>query len=78
MYKKKRFNTIAAAALAPCVTGKCDKIVFGSTHRLNHLVSWGTGSSVACFTKEVNPQLAKRPLKTNGRLANLGLTSLAK
>ena len=34
---------------------------------------------VASFTKEVNPQLAKRPLKTtNGRLANRGLTSLVK
>ena len=33
---------------------------------------------VASFTKEVNPRLAKRPLKTNGRLANLGLTSLVK
>ena len=29
---------------------------------------------VASFTKEVNPWLAKRPLKTNGRLANLELT----
>ena len=33
---------------------------------------------VASFTKEVNPWLAKRPLKTNGRLANLGLTSVVK
>ena len=33
---------------------------------------------VASFTKEVNPRLAKRPLKTNGRLANRGLTSLVK
>ena len=33
---------------------------------------------VASFTKEVNPWLAKRPLKTNGRLANHGLTSLVK
>ena len=31
---------------------------------------------VASFTKEVNQQLAKRPLKTNGRLTNLELTSL--
>ena len=30
------------------------------------------------FTKEVNPRLAKRPLKINGRLANLELTSLVK
>ena len=33
---------------------------------------------VASFTKDVNPRLAKRPLKTNGRLANHGLTSLVK
>ena len=31
---------------------------------------------VASFTKEVNPRLAKRPLKSNGPLANRGLTSL--
>ena len=35
-------------------------------------------SPVASFTKQVNPWLAKRPLKTNGRLANQGLTSLVK
>ena len=34
--------------------------------------------TVASFTKEVYPRLAKRPLKTNGRLANRGLTSLVK
>ena len=33
-------------------------------------------TSVASFTKEVNPWLAKRPLKTKGRLANLELISL--
>ena len=33
---------------------------------------------VASFTKEVNPRLAKRPLKINGRLANHRLTSLVK
>ena len=33
---------------------------------------------VASFTKEANPWLAKCPLKTNGRLANHGLTSLIK
>ena len=33
---------------------------------------------VASFTKEVNPRLAKLPLKTNRRLANRGLTSLVK
>ena len=30
------------------------------------------------FIKEVNPQLTRRPLKTNGRLANHRLTSLVK
>ena len=33
---------------------------------------------MASFTKEVNQRLAKRPLKTNGRLAKRGLTSLVK
>ena len=33
---------------------------------------------MASFTKEVNPQLAKRPLVFNGRLANSGLSSLVK
>ena len=33
---------------------------------------------VASFTKEVNPQFAKCPLKTNGRLANLELSSLVR
>ena len=36
------------------------------------------GVPVASFTKEINSRLAKRPLKTNGRLANLELTSLVK
>ena len=31
---------------------------------------------VASFTKEVNPRLAKSPLKTNGRLADPELTSV--
>ena len=35
-------------------------------------------SPVPSFTKEVNPRLTKCPLKTNGRLANRGLTSLVK
>ena len=34
--------------------------------------------TVASLTKEVNWRLAKRPLKTNGRLANRQLTSLVK
>ena len=49
------------------------------------LENQGSGSNdpdvaqpVASFTKEVNLRLAKRPLKTNGRLANHGLTSLVK
>ena len=33
---------------------------------------------MAYVTKEVNPSLAKPPLKFNGGLAKLGLTSLAK
>ena len=33
---------------------------------------------MASFTKEVNPSLASRPLKINGRLANCELTSLVK
>ena len=33
---------------------------------------------VASFTKQVNLQLAKRPLIINGRLANRGLTTLVK
>ena len=47
-------------------------------------VSWTTiGSNdgmwpVASFANKVNPRFAKRPLKTNERLANLELTSLVK
>ena len=35
-------------------------------------------SPVTSFTKEVNPRLANRPLKTNGCLTNIELTSLVK
>ena len=35
-------------------------------------------AAVPSFTQEVNPRLAKRPLKNNGRLANRGSTSLVK
>ena len=35
-------------------------------------------SPMASFTKQVDPRLAKHPLKTNGHLANLRLTSLVK
>ena len=34
--------------------------------------------AVTYFTKEVNPSLAKLPLKFNGSLAKLGLTSFVK
>ena len=34
--------------------------------------------TVAYFTKEVNPSLAKQPLKFNGGFAKLGLTSIVK
>ena len=33
---------------------------------------------LAYYTKEVNPSLVKPPLKFNGGLAKLGLTSLVK
>ena len=33
---------------------------------------------VVSFTKEVDPQLAKRPMIVNGRLANRGLSSVIK
>ena len=39
------------------------------------LVKW---APVASLIKEVNLWLAKRPLKTNGSLANYGLTSFSK
>ena len=35
-------------------------------------------TAVTSFTKEFNPWLAKRPLKTNGCLANRQLNSLVK
>ena len=44
--------------------------------KLNHVIK--ADSTVASFTKEVNPRLAKRPLKINERLANPGLTSSVK
>ena len=36
------------------------------------------GATVDSFTKEVNSRLAKRPLKTNGPLANRELAFLLK
>ena len=44
--------------------------------RLFHEIVFAT--LVASFTEDVNPRLAKRTLKTNGRLANRWLTSLVK
>ena len=41
-----------------------------------HLIAIYT--TVASFTKEVDPRLAKRLLETNVRLTNLELTSLVK
>ena len=40
------------------------------------MVQNSSKTSVASFTKEVNPWLAKHTLKTSGRLANHRLTSL--
>ena len=45
---------------------------------IQHLVVTGLSETIGLFTKEVNLRLAKRPLKTNGCLANCGLTSLVK
>ena len=49
------------------------------SHAVDIILSeyYGVGAS-DLFTKEVNPWLAKRALKTNGRLANLELTSFVK
>ena len=47
-------------------------------HNDQHFLWWNRNIPVASFTKEVNPRLAKRPLKTTGRLANLELTFLVK
>ena len=45
--------------------------------KLNHVSNIGLLYS-GFFVKEVNQRLAKRPLKTNWRLANRWLTSLVK
>ena len=42
------------------------------------MVACSAKTPVASFSKEVNLLLAKRPLVSNGRLANRGLTSLVK
>ena len=42
------------------------------------LIPEASSLEIRCFIKQVNPLLAKRPLKTNGRLANRWLTSLVK
>ena len=39
---------------------------------------WISIPPVTTFTKEIDLQLAKRPLKTNGHLASFQLTSLVK
>ena len=46
--------------------------------QLNYMLSPFSQLPVASFNKEVNPGLAKRPLETNGRLANRKLTSFVK
>ena len=53
----------------------CRHVVYDISHQRKRVP---INTSVASFTKEVNPRLAKRPLKTNGRLANRWLTSLVK
>ena len=40
----------------------------------SYISSLSPWTPVTSFTKEVNPRLAKRPLNTNGRLANRWLT----
>ena len=50
-------------------------VIIVSAHDSTHNVA---KPSVASFTKEGNPWLAKRPLAFNGRLANRWLTSLVK
>ena len=50
-------------------TEQLPSICYHESHVISqHILSPFT--SVASFTKEVNPRLAKRSLKTNGRLAN--------
>ena len=60
----------------------CMKIVafqsLGISWNLQLVELFWNHQTVASFTKEVNPRLAKRPLISNGRLANRGLTSLVK
>ena len=55
------------------------------SHIMTHLILFLTWLIPHCywdldssFTKKLNPRLAKRPLKSNGRLANRGLTFLVK
>ena len=67
----------------PCTKGQLWEAVLSSLKFLT--VEWlvkrdtcADRLTVASFTKEVNPRLAKRPLVFNGRLANRDLTSLVK
>ena len=48
--------------------------IFGSVKFIHYL----SYPNVVLFTKEVKPWLAKHPMKINGRLSNLELTSLSK
>ena len=55
-------------------TFKLRNVIASFTNTIVKGVFTGNTYPVAYFTKEVKPRLAKRPLKTNGRLANRGLT----
>ena len=57
---------------------KCGVVIAEIERKLSNFNSTCRCTTVAYFTKEVNRRLAKRPLKTNGRLANRRLTSLVK
>ena len=54
------------------------KEIRGWWARGDHLSRMLPATPVTSFTKEVNPWLAKRPLGSDGHLANRGLTSLIK
>ena len=69
-----RKSTIAAASIIVVNHGAINSVD-------NNQYLWPTVHSlipVASFTSEINPRLAKRPLKTSGRLANRELTFLVK
>ena len=54
------------------------RVYFGEKLPCHNETALHMALTVASFTKEVNPRLAKRPLVFNGRLVNRGLTSLIK